>query len=191
MALRKVGSKPILSADELTTPTSKEARVCLEFYASTRDTVLRSYPWNSALSRAELAQDTATPAFGFAYQYPLPADCLRVMQMENQQSVFKVEQRRLLTDEVEPKIIYIARVIDPSLWDPLLVEAVYVSLAVKIAMALAKDPNLAETLLTELERVIMPRARRYDAQEGGPETIYARTLLDARLQYSGSNLRWP
>ena len=81
-ALRKLGDDPITSLTEDT----ERARLCNAFYESSRDSLLRSHPWNFAITRATLAKLSSTPAYGFAYQYALPTDpyCLRVLEMEYQ-----------------------------------------------------------------------------------------------------------
>ena len=123
-ALRRLGDDPITSL----TDDTERARLCNAFYADARDACLRSHPWNFAITRASLAQLSATPVYGFDYQFALPTDpfCLRVLAMEFEDYVFKVENlstqgRVLLTDQETAKIIYIARVTDTTLFDSLFV----------------------------------------------------------------------
>jgi hypothetical protein len=49
-------------------------------YTQVRDSLFRSHPWNCLQKRVALAADTATPAWGFSYQFTLPADCLRLLK---------------------------------------------------------------------------------------------------------------
>ena len=88
-ALRRLGDDPITSL----TDDTERARLCNAFYADARDACLRSHPWNFAITRASLAQLSATPVYGFDYQFALPTDpfCLRVLAMEFEDYVFKVE----------------------------------------------------------------------------------------------------
>ena len=89
------------------TENSKEARLCNRRFETVRDSVLRAHPWNVAITRAALAKDSATPAFGFTSQFTLPTDpfCLRVLSFFNSnvdsdiaaydtQVMFKVEDGR-------------------------------------------------------------------------------------------------
>ena len=80
-ALDLLGAANITSLTE----NSKEARLCNGNFDDVRDAVLRSHPWNIAITRRALARDTDTPAFGFSFQYSLPTDpfCLRVLSFWN------------------------------------------------------------------------------------------------------------
>ena len=66
-ALNQLGAASITAL----TDNSKNARLCNERYETVRDAVFRSHPWNSLIKRQQLAQDTATPAYGFSYQFTL------------------------------------------------------------------------------------------------------------------------
>ena len=175
-ALSKVGDELI----SCLTDSSKQARYCRMLYASTRDAVLRAHPWNFAIDRAELAQLTAAPAYEYTYQFQLPSDCLRVLQMEEVDMVFKIEGGKLLTDEGTAKIKYIKRVTDSALFDSLFIAALSARLAAEMAVPLADSKTLAETMW-ELYLNKIGEARGIDAQEGTPDDIPADTWLDSRL----------
>lgn len=182
-ALLKVGAKTITS---LTDPGT-EAKVCNEFYPRVRDAVLRAHPWNCAIERRVLSEISPVPAFGYDHQYQLPTDpfCLRVLTLNEPfhprlinglffplhsdfHIKFKIEGRKLLTDETEAKIVYIARVSDPTQWDALLVEAVEARLAHEIAFAITKSMKVIPPLW-ELYKDKLQEARTIDGQEGTVE----------------------
>jgi hypothetical protein len=101
-ALRRLGDSPIVSL----TDDTERARLCNAFYSEARDDVLRSHPWNFSITRQQLSQLSATPLYQYSYQYALPTDpfCLRVLEMEYSDYVFKIEHlagtgRVLLTDK--------------------------------------------------------------------------------------------
>jgi len=50
-ALRRLGDDPITSL----TDDTERARLCNAFYQDSRDLVLRSHPWNFAITRASTA----------------------------------------------------------------------------------------------------------------------------------------
>lgn len=52
-ALRNLGSGPITSA-QVTTPTTREALIAMEFWETVRDDTLAEHPWNFAKVRASL-----------------------------------------------------------------------------------------------------------------------------------------
>jgi hypothetical protein len=129
---------------------------------------LRSHPWNCALRRATLAQESDTPSFGYAYQYILPTDpyCLRVLQMETEVEQFKVEGRKLLTDESTAKILYIGRVTDPEEFDSLLVDTLSARIAVEFAFNITGSRTLQADMFDLYNRKLA-LARSFDAQESG------------------------
>ena len=130
-ALNQLGASTILSLTE----DSKNARLCNARYTQIRDSLFRSHPWNCLIKRVELARDTATPSWGFSYQFTLPADCLRVLTILNYDYDYKVEGRKILANHGTLKIQYIARIEDPNQYDELLRETISASLAADIAYA--------------------------------------------------------
>lgn len=96
-ALSMVGAASIMSL----TDNSREARVCNLQYDSNRRDELRKHYWNFAIKRAALAPDTATPAFDFAYQFTLPADCLRIVIPNDANLDWTLEGRKILTNSIK------------------------------------------------------------------------------------------
>ena len=60
---------------------SVEANVCKLHYEPTRDEVLRSHRWNFAIRPEVLVQEVERPVFRWAFQYALPEDNLRILEM--------------------------------------------------------------------------------------------------------------
>lgn len=176
-ALALVGEDAITSLSE----DSEPARRCNLMYADTRDAVLRDHPWNAAITRAELAALSEAPAFGFAYQYQLPADpyCLRVLGLEDDGAIFRVEGRRLLSDSGDARIRYIARIIDPGEFDALLLDTIAARLAADLAYSLVQSNALAQAMW-QLYLSKLAAARKADGQEGTPERITASEWLEGR-----------
>ena len=114
-ALNQLGATTILSLTE----DSKNARLCNSRYTQVRDALFRSHPWNCLQKRIELAADSVAPAWGFSYQYTLPADCLRLLVILDYDSNYKVEGRKVLSNTSSMKILYVARVTDPNEYDEL------------------------------------------------------------------------
>ena len=162
MALGRIGAG---SLNNLTTDTSVEAIQCRLHYEPTRDALLRSHKWLFALAQAALSEDIAAPAFGWDNQFVLPADCLRVLNEEDDDDSYEIQGRLLLTDESEVNIRYIKKVTDPTEFDPLFVKALAVKLAVEIVMPLTQDKNLRESLAGEL-RMVLGEARNVNSIEG-------------------------
>ena len=160
-ALNQLGASTILSLTE----DSKNARLCNARYTQVRDSVFRSHPWNCLQKRVQLAADTATPAWGFAKQYTLPADCLRVLTILDQDSDYKIEGRKILTDNSSMKILYVARIEDPNEYDELLRETLSAALAADIAYGITSSNPLTQNMYN-LFQDKLKEARFVDATEG-------------------------
>lgn len=175
MALLKIGDKAITDLKE----DSKEAKLCRQFYDITRDKELRSHPWNFSMSRAELAELTETPAFGWAHKFQLPNDCLRIIEMSDRNTEYIIEGRELLTNSGTAKIIYQKSVTDTTKFDMLFVGAFSLKLAMTIAFPLTADRGLVESLEMEYQRDLRD-AKFIDALEGNQTIEQQSSWLDSR-----------
>lgn len=183
-ALNQLGASTILALTE----NSKNGRLCNARYETIKDNVLRSHPWNSAIKRRALASDTATPAWGFAKQFTLPSDCLRILQIENYNQDYKVEGRKILTNDDACKIVYVSNISDPNEMDVMLRETISAALAADIAYAVTANATLAQRMYDKyLEK--LKDAKHADASEGyntdptlGPtDVILTEDFLNSRL----------
>ena len=160
-ALNQLGASTVLSLTE----DSKNARLCNARYTQVRDSVFRSHPWNCLQKRVQLAADTDTPAWGFTKQYTLPADCLRLLTILDYDSDYKVEGRKILTDNSSVKILYIGRIEDPNEYDELLRETLSAAIAADIAYAITSSNPLTANMYN-LFRDKLKEARFVDSTEG-------------------------
>ena len=181
-ALVKIGANAILTLTE----DSEAARAANLIYEQVRDACIRDHVWNFAVNRVELAQNSVAPAFGFAYQYNVPSDCLRVLQMENVDMFYKIERGKLLTDEGTAKILYLARVEDVNLFDAMFVEALSARLAAELSVTLSESNTLYSNMMEMYQRKVAD-ARSMDAQESGYLEVVADTWLDSRSGYSAGS----
>jgi|TARA_R110000782_G_scaffold97360_1_gene182189 hypothetical protein len=179
-ALVKIGANAILTLTEDT----EAARAANLVYDQIRDACIRDHVWNFAVNRVELAQNSTAPAFGFSYQYNLPSDCLRVLQMDDMSTLYKIEGGKLLTDDGTAKILYLARVEDVNLFDAMFVEALSARLAAELSVTLSESNTLYSNMMEMYQRKISD-ARSMDAQESGYIEIVADTWLDSRVSYGG------
>jgi hypothetical protein len=167
IALSKIGSENRISQIG---EDGREGEQCELFYEHTRDHLLQSHPWNFAIGRSALSQDATSPSFEFDNQFLLPADCLRVWKLYNDDNPFKIEGDRLLTDSSSVNLIYIKKVTDTSLFPPLFVEAIATRLAAEMCDVIASDETKSQRLFAEFE-VKFREAKRRDGQEGTPDNI--------------------
>ena len=191
-ALNNLGASNISSLSE----SSKVARIVNQRYEAVRDAVFRAHPWNCLIQRAQLAQSTTPPAFGYAYQYTLPTDpfCLRVLEFSNGSlsypqdnitnnsggPVFVIEGRNLLTDEGTARIKYIARITDPQQYDASLVEALAARLSAEICYAITGSTSMVQ-IQTSLYEAKINEARFNDATEGATQRLEASDFIESRF----------
>lgn len=167
LGLQKLGAARIASLTE----ASKNARECNACYEHLRDTELRSNKWKFALSRSILAPSSTAPTFVYNKAFPLPADCLRPIfpvrlgidwKVENHEGVPSI----LTNDGTSINLRYIKKITDPTLFDPLFVEA----LACKIAFHLCEAITQSNSKKDAAERAYIyaiREARRLNAIEIG------------------------
>ena len=160
-ALNQLGASSITALTE----NSKNARLCNERYETVRDAVFRSHPWNCLIKRQQLAQDTATPAYGFSYQFSLPSDALRLLGIDAYNSDHKVEGRKILCNEKSIKISYISQVTDPNEMDVLLRETISAGIAADLGYAITANLQVSK-LMQEKYQYKLSEARHTDASEG-------------------------
>jgi len=160
-ALNQLGASSITAL----TDNSKNARLCNERYSTVRDAVFRSHPWNCLVKRQTLAADSASPDWGFTYQFTLPADCLRVLGIDSYDSDHKIEGRKVLISSSAVKLIYISQVTDPNEMDVLLREVISAALAADMVYSITANPQMAK-LFHEKYKSKLSEARHTDAGEG-------------------------
>lgn len=182
----------ILGANNITSLTedSKNARLCNQRYEPLRDAVFREHTWNCLVKRVQLAQDTTAPTHEYTYQYQLPSDCIRVLSLGGYHDgsssnvdggqKFKVEGRKILTDEDTVYLIYSARITDPTQYDSLLIEAIVGRLAAELCYAITSSTSLATALKADYADKLR-LARHADATEGTPDYIDSSTFINSRF----------
>ncbi len=178
-ALNEVGGG---SLTDWEADTSSHARTIQRWFRHTRDTLLRHYTWNFALARQALSQDSTGPSFEFTNSYSLPTNpyCLRALVMYDSVSEWRVEGRKLLTDDSTVNLKYISKVTDPMQFDDLFTEAFIFRLAANIAFPVMRDKVLARELYAiYLEKVQV--ARTSDSMEGSQDGIRSQALTNVRL----------
>jgi hypothetical protein len=179
-ALTKVGDDRLTSIGE----DSEPGRVVRASYDIVRDAVLREYPWNFAKRRAALASSLPAPAYKYDYAYQLPADFLRLLEIQGQTGGYgdwEIVGRRIEINASGPlRITYVASVDDPNQYDALFVEAFCTRLAAEICHKLSDDVSLGNRL-EDIYRDLLTRAAMADAKEGPPKRLPNGSWLDSRI----------
>ena len=180
-ALIKLGADTITSLSDDTKP----ARLCNQMYSILRDDLLRAHPWNFAITRLGLAQLSTTPAFEYAFEYQLPSDCLRVLRIKARRAEYRIEGRKLLTDETTVELVYIKKVTDVSQFDSTFSDTLALKLASEIAYNITNSTTVAQSMVELFERRFR-RAKMSDAQEDSLYLLQTDTFTDGRFTGGGT-----
>ncbi len=175
-ALGLVGAEKILN---LVTDTSHPAKTCRFYWPIILQAVLESHPWKCVAQPAVLTTTTTAPPFGFDYAYPLPADFVRMVGLEEPDAQYRVYGGKVLhTDESPACINYVPLETDCTRYSAGLVRVLYLNLGYELALALRQDAGLAQQIRGDLEKFFLPIARMVDSVEQGEVTIQSSTLTD-------------
>ena len=179
-ALIKVGCDLITTLSD----DNKRARACNEQYAKCRDEVLAAHPWNFTIARKEFAQTANTPSWNWKYEYTIPSDVLRILEIDSP-SPWAVEVnpvsgvKVLVTDSSDCFAKYIRKTTDTTLWSPSFDETLAVRLASDLAYHLVQSTTLMAALM-DIYVKMLAQARSFDAQEGTPPEVEADDWLNSR-----------
>lgn len=197
-ALAYIGEGKI---SDINDPNSPQARACNRFMDQTIDEVLRSHRWNCATARQDLSKLPDKPLGNYEHQFAIPADCLRVLDVNGEtwelgNEYFSLEGNRLLTNWPTVTMTFIKR-IGVAYFDPLLVEAIATKLASKITVPLSANLNLQQTLAVSYERAVRKAAQTDAIEVGSRENgalnrvIERSSLIRSRFGYGSRYVRDP
>lgn len=183
-ALRLIGAESIFAL----TDTTKEGQLCAQFYANTRDFVLRDYPWNFATRRALLNTPLAEgdPDYPVAdgdwtYGFTLPVTpyyCLRVLSTAGNEP-YRVEGRTLYANVSSLYIKYTQRLTAVSAWDSQALLALCALLAAHLAQPITQSLSMMQNMRA-LYQDLYIRAQDTDSQEGTPDELDSDELVNIR-----------
>lgn len=164
-ALLKLGDSPIADLEE---PTQR-AQLCANLYPLAKLDVLRSHPWNCCVTRVLLPPLAQKPAFSWQYQFALPGDMLRLMQvgMDGYQLDYQLEGNRVLAQTDSLPIVYVADKTEGEL-DAKLVHVLTLRMEMDLAYAITKSTSVAEAKAQQYQQA-MRQAKALDGQENPPE----------------------
>lgn len=171
-AISKTGDDSfITSIDDGT----KSARILKVIYNQVRDSLLRAHLWRFARKRATLAPLVTTPAFDGGRYFQLPTDCLRVIgtdiDYEYSYGRWFVEGDKIIADTTALNIVYISRVEDEELFDPLFEEAFATKLAHEMSVSTTQSLNQKEMLAREMKAAIIRAAHAGSTEQDSQQFI--------------------
>jgi hypothetical protein len=170
-ALSKLGDMRITSLDD---PT-KAAGLAASLYDIVLDSEISANAWNFSKDRRMITPDLEKPAFGWQFQYTLPAECIRVLEvghwpqaaMDNyighDTSTYALEGNKILTN-IGPtlNLKFVRRVTDPEFYPPTFVECLACKLAWEMCESLTGSNSKRDMALKEYQFSLM-QAKRVNA----------------------------
>ncbi len=154
----------------------------------TRDALIRKYTWNFAITRQLLAADSTAPLMEFSTQHALPTDpySIRPLGIYNSSGIaltteWRIEGRKLLSNESVIYLRYLGRVEAVGLWDSLFTDAFIFSLATNISLPLTRNINTKKIMTAEFDKIIQ-EARTSDSLEGSMDGITSDALTNVRIE---------
>lgn len=187
-ALHKLGADTIIAL----TDDNNRARVMNVAYQPVRDAELFRRRWKFSIKRASLPALSSTPAFGYAYQYQVPTDFLRLIEggdlMSNVDlsdyrgggATYAREGDKILTNYEAPiDVRYIARITDTSLFDPAFAEALSARLAMECCKRIT-DSDTAKAAAQADYRLAIREAIVANAIERAAESMADDSWMMAR-----------
>jgi hypothetical protein len=192
-ALTKLGSNRITSLND----NVKGARTMAANYDPVRRAAIRAHRWSFAIVRTTLPAMSDAPAWGFTKQYQLPADNLRVDQVDRYWvwfgnlfrgytdsfdfTPYAIESGRILTNLSAPlKVRYSRDITDPNLFDTTFDEY----LACRLALEACEDLTQSSTKFQQIEAQLKDaqmEAVRANAIERPPQPLAESEWIMARF----------
>jgi hypothetical protein len=183
MALVKLGQNRIINI----TDNNDTAAILNHVYEMCRDEVIESHHWSCATKYATLAQLATSDADydsdaedKWEYQYRLPADFARVVEMTSALTAdYEIDGDRLMTNEDEDVVIkYIYYLTDVSKMSAMLRKTIAYRLASEIAFDVTNSERKAQEMTIAYETQLH-RAQGIDAySQTAPQTL-GTDLVDA------------
>lgn len=181
--LSKLGQPRVSNID---TTNTKGARTISDMWDIVRDAMLRSYPWNFAIKRTDLAPDTDAPSFGWDNAYSVPVDCLSLIEVLDgaddtmPSDQYRFEGGKILSNTADIIYIrYIAQITTTGSWDALFTEAFASRLAYEGCEQITQSNTKKAALWAEYKEFIL-QAFAAGAIENPPTELIESAWLMAR-----------
>lgn len=190
LAYSRLGGKE--SINSLDNPQTAVERVFAIWYDICRQFMLKKLMPNFALGRKVVAQLDEAPAFGYAYAYEYPKDCLKLLgigEVQDKENNYSVEGNQILTDEeydAGMEVRYIKDETDVTKFSAEFIMALSAELGEKVSLQLTQDPDKL-TALNTLKRSDQAEASALNGQENRPIRINRSKFKQARTADNPEN----
>jgi hypothetical protein len=143
MALGLLGDLEIANIDEA---NSTPARLCRKFYPSAVGALSELHDWSFLLKQAKPTLIKELTNQDFTYEYSLPADFLRMVDIRDRTYSYEIVGTSLCTSCKDVVILYVSKQENPNLYSNIFVKAIAFYLASMLAMPLKSDLKTSDYL---------------------------------------------
>jgi len=203
VALTRLGQR-LLTAGWEADPTGKVETIVDSSFDFHLNGLVDDHPWHFLISRAEVAVDGTAPTWGPLYRYVIPADCVRVLEVNSEdvwtwnpnpgwapgssfakwKTEYNETSRQIVCDLGTPlKIKYLRSFPSSGAADhatPLFKELLSLWIASQWAEVLTASDSLDQKIDLRF-RTLLSEARSIASQEGTPDPIVTNTWENSRL----------
>jgi hypothetical protein len=145
-AVVRLGKPPIVSLTEGTAA----ANFCNLYLGTAIEQILSRANWSAPRKRANLNRLIGTP-IGYAYQYALPNDFIRPVDVQTEELPYVIENRSLLTDSETVSMVYVNRPDDVAELPGPLKNLISVYLALKLVAPLVASSEVHNRIFGEYQ----------------------------------------
>lgn len=178
----------------ITSPNSDNEAIGERWYDTTRQEILRSYPWNFAIKRAILAADVETPAFGFDKQFSVPNDFLKLLTISDENNInirrdrYQFEDGKVLVSDSGDalNLRYVKDFVDVPAMDATFKTLLAAKIAFNIGYRFTESNTVMQRLQAQVE-LNLKAARNADGQERPPTRIQRSRMRESRQNLGGRN----
>ena len=173
-----LGDNPIAS---FAASEGKHATLCANLWPQVMAWLLRIYAWPCARKQVILAPDAAAPEMDWGYQFTLPGDWMRTIQVgkRGERIPHEMEGRRIYADTNALPLVYVWRNDDPALWDSLLCDLASMEMCARLAYPVTQSASLAQLKRQEADRALQV-AKSIAGQDNEPEEWGDSPFTDVR-----------
>lgn len=171
LAMAALGEDPINGA---LTGATKPQRLFIANWDVVRRDTIEDGIWDFATQRLQLAADPTVPVFGAGFRYALPANFLRLCDVQDLElNDWTIEGnpaggRWLITcDDAPVNLLYVADTVDVSLYSGKFTRAVAFAMAALLAPAVTQSESKTEAIEAKAARKL-GEARLKDTQDDSP-----------------------
>lgn len=161
---------------------SQIERLCRLHLPEVRRSLLRRLNWDFAVTRIQL-DAVDPPVFGQSYKHELPCDFISLVSlhadsaMREQVDIYEIEGLYVLSDYSNQYLRYIKDQEDPRKWSTDFLSCAVALLAAKLANPLGAGGAKEQSLMAEVEQLLIPLSTENDVADNQMEVNHARTRI--------------